>query len=72
MLVDLYTQACLTIKMLTFDSVEGKAPIMYLLDMHTEPTLETVTTLLYRCENLYNVRTDVTKIFKLVFQIWNR
>ena len=71
MLIELYAQSLLTIKMLTYDMVEGKAPILFLLDQHMSPDLQTVTTLLYRCEHLYNVRADVSKIFNQVFKIYH-
>lgn len=71
MLVELHAQASLTVKMLTYDMVEGKAPICFLIDQYAKCGLETVMTLLYRCQKLYHVRTDVTKLIKLVLKTFH-
>jgi len=48
--------------MLTYDMIEGKAPICYLINQHKKVTKESVTFLLYRCERLYQVRNEATKL----------
>jgi len=35
--------------MLTYEMIEGKAPICFLIDQYKKNTLDTVTKLLYRC-----------------------
>lgn len=62
MLQDLHYQASFTVKMLTYDMVEGKAPICYLIQQHQKVSKESVMFLLYRCERLYEVKNEATKL----------
>lgn len=51
--------------------VEGKAPICYLIDQYSKVNIESVMTLMYRCEKLYHAKSEVTKIFALLFKLFH-
>ena len=59
-----HQKAVFTAKMLTKEMVEGQAPICYLVSKHDSITKDNVKNLLYRCEKLYQVKSDAEKIFQ--------
>ena len=65
-----YQQAALTAKLLTQEMVEGNTPICQIIARHTESKLsrEEVMLILYRCKQLYTVRTEVQKILHLLIK----
>ena len=59
-----HKKAVHTAKMLTCEMVEGQAPICYLVAKHDNVSKDNVKNLLHRCEKLYEVRSEVEKIFQ--------
>lgn len=58
-----HKKAVYTAKMLTMEMIEGQAPICYIVSKYDNISKENIKNLLYRCEKLYLVRSDVEKIF---------
>lgn len=65
-----YNQAAFTAKLLTKEMVECSIPICLIIQKHMESriTREEVLLILYRCKQLYSVRTEVQKILHLLIK----
>lgn len=61
-LAEMHKRAVLTIKAITVDLVENMTPVMHSLGKVESVNRENVTILLYRCEKLYQVRQEASKI----------
>lgn len=65
-----YLRAAYTAKLLTKDMVEGSTPICQIIAKHTENkiTRQEVLLILYRCRQLFTVKTDVQKVLYLLIK----
>jgi hypothetical protein len=70
-LKELHSKSTLTAKTLTKELIEGKTPIGLIINNHRTVEKESVVTLLYRCEKLFQARSDVQKILMLLLKLNN-
>ena len=68
---ELHSKTTLTAKTLTKELIEGKTPIGLIINNHLTIDRDSVVTLLYRCEKLFQARADVQKILLLLLKIEN-
>lgn len=68
-LKELHAKSVLTAKTLTKELIEGKTPISLIVGQYNTIDTESVMTLLYRCEKLYQARSDVQKILLLLLKL---
>ena len=64
-LANLSSRVANTIKVLTHRAIEGKAPILYLLDQQSPTvTQKSLLQLMYRCQSLFRMTADATKVLR--------
>lgn len=70
-LSDIHEKASFTAKILTQEMIEGKAPILDIIELYKKKDKKSIRTLLFRIEKLFNARAEVIKIFTLIFRIFH-